>query len=82
MAWSPSRASPADALHAAGSAAEEEADFVIGTIALVDADFLALALGEVDEFRGDGHAGGLLEQRADAAAQGTAGDVRTAEAHL
>ena len=34
-----------DAVHAAGIAAEQQADFVIGAVALVDADLLAFAFG-------------------------------------
>ena len=68
----------ADLFHAAGAAAEEDADFVVRPVRLVDADFLAFALGQVDEFGGDGGAGGLFEERADASAQGAAGDVGAA----
>jgi hypothetical protein len=45
----------------------------------VDAHFLAFALGQINQFAGDGEAHGLFEKRAQAAAQRTAGDVRDAE---
>ncbi len=57
------------------AATEEDADFVIGPVTLVDANLLAFALRDVDQLRGDGHASGLLEQRAQAAAKRAAGDV-------
>ncbi|MGC4048741.1 MAG: hypothetical protein QM757_04370 [Paludibaculum sp.] len=41
-----------DTLHAAGVAAEEDADFVGRVVGLVDAYFLAAAAGEVDEIGG------------------------------
>jgi hypothetical protein len=73
---------PAGFLHAARAAAEEETNFVIGTVALVNPYFLPLPFGKEDEFRRHGQAGGLLEQRPDTAAERTAGDVGTAEGIL
>ena len=71
-----------DALHAAGIAAEQQADFVVGTVALVDADFLSFALRKVDQFGRHGQPGGLLQQRAELAAQRAARNVRPAEGVL
>ena len=70
------------ALHAPGIAAEQQADFVVGTVALVNAHFLALAARKVDQLAGHRQSAGLLEQRADLAAQRTARHVRPAEGIL
>ena len=67
-----------DALHASGVAAEQQADVIVGPVALVDPHFLALAPRKIDQLRGHRRAGELLEQRADLAAQRTARDVRAA----
>jgi hypothetical protein len=48
----------------------------------MDADFLALTLRKIDEFGGDGEAGGLLEKGTDTAAEAAAGHVGTAEGIL
>jgi hypothetical protein len=46
------------ALHAARAAPEQQADFVVGPVALVNAHFLAFAPGKVHQLGGNGQAGG------------------------
>ena len=70
------------ALHAAGIASEEQADFVVGAVALVNAHLLPLAAREVDQLAGHRQPAGLLEQRTDLAAQRTARHIRPAEGIL
>jgi hypothetical protein len=48
----------------------------------MDANFLAFALGNVDEFRRNSHSRGLLKQGADTATQGAAGNVGASESVL
>jgi hypothetical protein len=48
------------ALHAARIAAEQQADFVVGTVALMDPHFLPLAARKVHQFGRNRQAGGLL----------------------
>ena len=67
------------AIHAARIAAEQEADLVVRTVALVNANFLALALRQVDQLGGNGQSARLFEQRAELAAQRTAGNIRAPE---
>jgi len=64
-------------LRAARAAAEQDADFVVRPVALMNANFLALAFRNVDEFGGHGHAGGLFQQGPDTAAQRAAGHIGT-----
>jgi len=67
------------ALHAAGVAAEQEADFIAWFVGLVDAHFLAAAARQEDEIgRGD-RARGVFEQRTEFAADGAAWDIWAAE---
>ena len=65
-------------LHAARAAAEQDADFVVRPVALVDANLLAFALRNKDQFGRYGRSGSLLEQRANPSAQSAAGDVGAA----
>ena len=48
----------------------------------MNADFLAFAFGQIHQFGGGGQAERVFEQRTDAAAQRTAGDVGQAEGVL
>ena len=70
---------PCHPLHAARIAAEQDADFVVRTVALVNADFLPFALRKIHQFGRNREAGRLLEQRPQPAAQRTAGDVGQAK---
>jgi hypothetical protein len=71
-----------DAVHAAGIAAEQEADGVVDAVALVDADFLAAAAGEVDHLLRGSKAEGVFEEGAEAAAEGGTGDDGASEGIL
>ncbi len=79
MAEFDSNASPDDAIHAARAAPEQQTNFVVRPIALVNAHFLPFALGKIHQFGGHRQAGGLLQQRANLPPQRAARDVGQAE---
>src|SRR5579884_3555928 len=70
------------AFHAAGAASEQEADFVVGAVALMNANFLAASARQVHQLGRHCEAERLFQQRAQASAQGAAGNIGEPEGIL
>ena len=70
------------ALQASWIASEQQADFVVRPVALVNADFLAFALRKINQFVGHCHTGRLLQQRSQFASQRTAWNIGQSEGIL